>query len=358
MTAPSTSLAVDLEARRGGFTLQAAFDAEAGERLGVVGPNGSGKSTLLRAIAGLEPIARGRIALDGETLADGTTDLSPQERRIGVVFQNHRLFRHLSARDNVAFGPRSRGLSRDRARARADEWLARLDCVHLRDRRPDDLSGGESQRIALARALAQEPRALLLDEPTSALDAGARLEVRAELVRHLADLDIPTVLVTHDPVEALVMADRLVVLEEGRVVQAGAPREVAQRPLTPYVASLLGLNLYRGRPVSDRVELDGGGVLVPRATPAAERVLVTVPPAAISVHLREPVESSPRNAWRGRIVALEQGPSQVRLRVSGPPEALVDVTLSAVAELGLRPGLEVWLSVKASETDCYPAGAG
>ena len=355
MTAPLPGLDVDVEVRRGSFTLRAAFDADAGERLGVVGPNGSGKSTLLRAITGLESITSGHIRLGSETIADESTDLSPQERQIGVVFQDHRLFRHLSARDNVAFGPRSRGLSRAEARARADDWLARLDCQHLATRRPDDLSGGESQRIALARALAQEPRALLLDEPTSALDAGARMEVRAELLRHVAGLDIPTVLVTHDPVEAMVMADRLVVLEGGRVVQSGGPQEIAQRPLTPYVASLLGLNLYAGRPVGDHVELDGGGVLVPRAIPAAERVLVTVPPAAIAVHLREPADSSPRNVWPGRIVSIEQGPNQVRLRVSGPPEALVDVTLSAVTGLDLRPGLEVWLSVKASETDCYPA---
>jgi len=351
-----SGLSVEAEVRRGDFALTAAIAAAPGERVGVVGPNGSGKSTLLRAIAGLEPITRGRIALDGRPLADDTVDLPPQERAIGVVFQDHRLFPHLSVRDNIAFGPRSRGRSRAASRTLADEWLARLDCARLADRRPSDLSGGESQRVALARALAQEPRALLLDEPTAALDAGARIEVRTELARHLAGLDIPTVLVTHDPIEALVMADRLVVLEKGRVAQTGTPQEIAERPLTPYVAGLLGLNLYAGRPAGDRVVLDGGGAITPRSMPDAERVLVTIPPAAIAVHLNRPENSSPRNVWAGRIASVEPARESVRLRIAGPPDAMVDLTPAAVAALELAPGRDVWLSVKANETDCYPAG--
>jgi len=356
-----TGLNVDVEVRRGDFVLRAALEAAAGERVGVVGPNGSGKSSLLRAISGLEAIVGGRITLDGRVLADGAVDLPAREREIGVVFQDHRLFRHLSVRDNVAFGPRSRGVPRSQARARAEEWLTRLDCARFADRRPDDLSGGESQRVALARALAQSPRALLLDEPTAALDAGARVEVRTELLRHLAGLDIPTVLVTHDPIEALVMTDRLIVLENGRVTQTGSPREIAARPLTPYVAGLLGLNLFRGRVVGERVVLDDGGDLVPRTIPrtipGATRVLVTVPPAAIAVHLERP-EGSPRNVWPGRVAAVEPSRDGVRLRVAGPPDAMVDVTVAAVTALDLQPGREVWLSVKASETDCYPADPG
>ncbi len=351
------TLAVDVEVARGSFALAAAVEVGAGERLGIVGPNGSGKSTLLRAIAGLEPITRGRIELGGRVLAADEVDLPPQDREVGVVFQDHRLFPHLNVRDNVAFGPRSRGRARGVARRLADEALARLDCSRLADRRPADLSGGESQRVALARALAQEPRALLLDEPTAALDAGARIEVRTELARHLSDLDIPTILVTHDPIEAMVMADRLVVLEAGRVVQTGTPREIAERPLTTYVAGLLGLNLYAGRVVGDHVALDGGGVLVPRTLPVADQVLVTVPPAAIAVHLREPADSSPRNVWRGRVRALEPARGSVRLRVIGPPDAMVDITPAAATALGLEPGVEVWLSVKANETDCYVAGS-
>lgn len=351
------SLEVDVEVCRGSFVLAAAVDAGPGERLGVVGPNGSGKSTLLRAIAGLEPISGGRIVLGGQTLADASVDLPPQRRRVGVVFQDHRLFSHLSVRDNVAFGPRSHGHSRTAARALADRWLTRMDCAHLAGRRPGDLSGGESQRVALARALADEPRALLLDEPTAALDAGARVEVRTELTRHLAGLDIPTILVTHDPIEAMVMTDRLVVLEGGRVAQTGTPQEIAARPLTSYVARLLGLNLYAGRVLGDHVMIDAGGALVPRAIPAAERVLVTIAPSAIAVHLRRPGEASPRNVWPGRVVAVEPGRETVRLRVAGAPDAMVDLTPAAVAALGLAPGADVWLSVKASETDCYPAAS-
>jgi molybdate transport system ATP-binding protein len=352
------ALVVDAVVRRGAFTLEAQLSAGPGERVGVVGPNGSGKSTLLRAIAGLEALSSGRITLSGRTLADHSVDLPPQQRNIGVVFQDSRLFRHLDVRDNVAFGPRSRGRSRKEARAVADEWLERLEAADLADRRPGELSGGQIQRVALARALAQQPQALLLDEPTAALDAGARVEVRAELRRHLAGLEIPAVIVTHDPIEALAMTDRLVVLEKGRVAQTGTPHEIAARPLTSYVARLLGLNLYAGRVAGDRVLLDAGGELVPRAVPPADRVLVTIPPAAIAVHLRRPEGSSPRNVWSARVVALEPGRESVRLRLRGAPDAMVDLTPAAVATLGLAAGVDVWLSVKASETDCYAAAGG
>lgn len=339
--------------RRGDFVLEATIEVAPGERLGVVGPNGSGKSTLLRAIAGLLPLSEGSIRLGGRVLANDTTQLAPEERRTALVFQDHRLFPHLTVRDNVAYGPRAAGRRRGAARAHADAWLHRLEIADLADRRPAQLSGGQSQRVALARALAQDPEALLLDEPTAALDADARISVRAELARHLADLTVPAVVVTHDPVEALVMTDRLVVLEQGRVVQAGPPGEVAARPATPYVARLMGLNLYAGTAGPDGVALDSGGVLAVADAPASGPVLVSLRPSAITVHVTRPEGASHRNVWPGSVDRMEMLGDRVRLHVSGMPDALVDVTPASVAELALAPGRSVWLSAKATEATAY-----
>ena len=196
-----------------------------GEVLGVLGPNGSGKSTLLNAVAGLMPVSRGQILLDGQVVDDAATGefLEAADRPVGFVFQNYRLFPHLSVLDNVAFSPRARGISRHEARAAATRWLDRLGLTPFAGRRPADLSGGQAQRVALARALAGDPALLLLDEPLSALDARTRLDVQTELSRHLSDFAGPCLLVTHDPFEALVLADRLLVLEDGQIVQEGTP---------------------------------------------------------------------------------------------------------------------------------------
>jgi len=340
--------------RRGEFVLDARIEVAPGERLGVVGPNGSGKSTLLRAIAGLLPLSEGSIRLGDRVLADVATQLPPDERRTALVFQDHRLFPHLSVRDNVAYGPRAAGARRGPARAVADEWLRRLGITELATRRPAQLSGGQSQRVALARALAQGPDALLLDEPTAALDADARISVRAELARHLADLTVPTIVVTHDPVEALVMTDRLAVLEQGRVVQTGTPGEVAARPATPYVARLMGLNLYAGIAGPDGVTLDGGGLLAVADAPESGAVLVSLRPSAITVHLTRPEGASHRNVWPGAVDRMEMLGDRVRLHVVGDPNALVDVTAASVVDLGLGPGTSVWLSAKATEATAYP----
>ncbi|WP_310961836.1 ABC transporter ATP-binding protein [Nocardioides terrisoli] len=352
------TLRVDAQVRRGSFNLAVALRVEPGERVGVLGPNGAGKSTLLRTVAGLTSVTSGRVELAGRLLdaaapEGATAFVPPERRRVALVFQDHRLFPHLDVRDNVAFGPRSTGLDRRAARTRATAWLERLDLTGLAERRPDQLSGGQAQRVALARALAQEPDALLLDEPMSALDAHTRTVVRTELQRHLTQYAGPTVLVTHDPVEAMVLADRLVVVEDGHVTQRGTPAEVATRPATPYVARLMGLNLYAGVPGPDGVRLDGGGVLHASGTPGGGRVLVALRPSAITVHTGEPDRASTRNAWPGSIRHLEMLGDRVRLQVTGPPDALVDVTPAAVAELDLRPGTAVWLTAKATETEAY-----
>ena len=353
--ADGAGLVADAEVTRGDFTLRVALRAAPGEVVGVLGPNGAGKSTLLSAIAGLTPVSAGRIQLDGRVVddADSGTFLEAAERPVGFVFQNYRLFPHLSVLDNVAFSPRARGLSRPQARAAADHWLARLGLTELGGRRPADLSGGQAQRVALARALAGNPALLLLDEPLAALDARTRLDVQTELKRHLSDFAGPCLLVTHDPLEALVLADRLLVLENGQIVQEGTPARVARRPATEYVAKLVGLNLYAGIADGAHVALNEGGSFVVPDHHERGEVLVALRPSAVVVSLRQPDVSSARNSWPATIVGLTLLTDRVRLDLQGQPSALVDVTPAAVAELGLGSGDQVWLSTKATELEVY-----
>ena len=207
--------------------------------------------------------------------------------------------------------------------------------------------------MALARALAGQPSLLLLDEPLSALDAGTRLDVQAELKRHLADFSGPCLLVTHDPIEALVLADRVVVLEQGRIVQEGTPALIARQPGTDYVAKLVGLNLYAGRADGSAVTLAGGGTFVIPDHGQHGDVLVAVRPSAIVVST-QPQSSSARNTWQAKVTGLTLLADRVRLDLDGPPHALADVTPAAVTELSLDPGSQVWLTVKATDVEVYP----
>ena len=340
---------------RGEFDLDIAFAVRPGEVLGVLGPNGAGKTTLLRAVAGLAELTEGRVEVGPHTWQDGDAFLPPERRRAGVVFQDYRLFPHLDVRDNVAFAARSTGVGRAASRALAEEWLEQLGLGALARRRPAQLSGGQAQRVALARAMAHEPEVLLLDEPMAALDAGARIDVRAFLREHLAGFRGPTVLVTHDPLEAMVLADRLLVVEHGRLVQEGTPAEVARRPASSYVARLVGLNLWAGRleDAAGTVVLEGGGRLAVAPGNAKGPVLVSLRPSAIAVHTERPGHTSERNVWAGRVASMEVLADRVRLQVEGVPPALVDVTPAAVAELRLDVGLQVWLSAKATEVEAY-----
>jgi molybdate transport system ATP-binding protein len=348
-------LVVDAEVQRGDFTLTVSLAAAPGEVLGVLGPNGSGKTTLLSAVAGLTPVSAGHITLAGQVVddADAGTFVEASSRPVGFVFQNYRLFPHLTVAENVSFSPRARGLGRQAARSAAAHWLGRLGLAGLAGRKPAELSGGQAQRVALARALAGEPALLLLDEPLSALDAGTRLDVQAELKRHLADFTGPCLLVTHDPLEALVLADRLVVLEDGRIVQEGTPGQVARQPATDYVAKLVGLNLYAGRADGSQVVLTGGGAFVISNQDARGDVLVAMRPSAVVVSSEPPRPSSARNTWPATVTGLTLLADRVRLDLEGKPSALVDVTPAAVAELSLTPGSQVWLTAKATDLEVY-----
>jgi molybdate transport system ATP-binding protein len=371
MTANPTGEALVMagSVERGNFLLEADLRAAPGEVLGVLGPNGAGKTTLLRVLSGLDPLTSGSIRLGDLTLDDVATDtfVPAQRRPVGLVFQNYRLFPHLDVRDNVAYAPRVQGAGRRQARAAADTWLERLDLTALATRRPHQISGGQAQQVALARALAADPKLLLLDEPLSALDAKTRLGVRSRLRSHLDEFAGPVVIITHDPLEAMIMADRLVVIENGRIVQQGSPAQVARQPATQYVARLVGLNLYTGtlEVATAVVSLDVGGTFTvtwgdddpgasARTGQSTRPVLVVLRPSAITILTARPTQASPRNVWQGTVAALELLADRVRVQVDATPPALVDISAAAVADLALRPGTAVWLSAKATETEAYP----
>ncbi|MFB7471935.1 ABC transporter ATP-binding protein [Kitasatospora sp. NPDC056184] len=356
VAAPAASgLDARLRVERAAFTLDLALTAAPGEVVALLGPNGAGKSTALRALAGLLPLGDGHLRLDGRVLEDPARRLHTpaEERPVGVVFQDYLLFPHLSALDNVAFGPRCRGRSKREARAEAAGWLERMGLAEHADARPGRLSGGQAQRVALARALAVRPRLLLLDEPLAALDARTRLDVRAQLRRHLTEFEAVAVLVTHDPLDAMVLADRLVVIEDGREVQSGAPAEIARRPRTDYIARLVGLNLYRGTADGHRVTLPQGAVLTADEELSGP-AFVAFPPSAVTLHRTRP-EGSARNVWELTVAGLDLHGDQVRADLAGAVPMAADLTPAAAAELGLAPGAAVWAAVKAAQTHAYPA---
>ncbi|HEY7106110.1 MAG TPA: ABC transporter ATP-binding protein [Acidimicrobiia bacterium] len=349
------TLRAEVERTLGVLDLSVELDVADGETIAVLGPNGAGKTTLLRTLAGLLPIDRGCIAIDGVTVDDPATAtfVAPERRSVGVVFQDYLLFPHLNARENVAFGLRSRGVGRSEARRRADEWLARVGLPGRGSDKPRQLSGGQGQRVALARALAPAPKLVLLDEPLAALDIGIRIELRRELRVLLNEFGGSRVLVTHELLDAVALADRVVVLEGGRVAQSGPIAEVAARPRSRYVADLVGVNLLQG--VADGVEVTlGSGAQVVTAEPARGGVYVSVHPNAVALYRARP-DGSPRNVWPGTIRGTDLLGDRVRVHLEGAVPLVAEVTPAAVAALDLHDGVSVWASVKATELAVYPA---
>src|SRR6476620_7550536 len=315
-------LEAEIEVRRGDVTVAAMFAAGDRETIAIPGPNGAGKTTIVETIAGLVPTADARILLDDEPIHD----LPPDRRPIGIAFQDGVLFPHLSVLENVAFPVRARGARSRAARTHALELLERLAPGIEPGAKPAALSGGERQRVALARALAGTPRVLILDEPLSAVDVSARADLRALLRRTLRDFDGPRLLVTHDPVEAMTLADRLVILEDGRVSQTGTPRDIRDAPRTRYAADLVGMNLFAGR-------------LTPLEAGAGELQtvdgVVTVPwPEGIPVG---PVDD----------VAVVS--DRARVRLASSPRLVAEITSGSAARMAIGTGTVVWASFKAVE---------
>lgn len=348
-------LEAHLRVRLGELDLDVEVQADHGEIVALLGPNGAGKTTALRAVAGLQPLDDGRITLDDNVLDDPATDtfVPTAERPIGFVFQDYLLFPRLTALDNIAFGLRARGVPKADARSRARWWLERFDLMEQAHAKPRTLSGGQAQRVALARALATDPRLLLLDEPLAALDATTRLTVRTELRRHLATFEGARLLVTHDPVDAIVLADRLVIIEGGRITQTGTPADVTARPATRYVAQLVGMNLLHGTAAGERtVRLDTGATLTVADPLPGPDVAVAIRPQAIALHRHRP-EGSPRNTWAATVSTVEADRDRVRVTLDGPVPATAELTPAAVAELDLGSGHPVWATVKAVDLTAY-----
>ncbi|MBX3287051.1 MAG: ABC transporter ATP-binding protein, partial [Actinobacteria bacterium] len=323
------ALDAHVQVRLGALDLDVELAVAPGAVTAVLGPNGAGKSTLLRAVAGLQPLAGGHVRVGERVLDDPSAGVSvaPEARRVAVVHQDFVLFPHLRVLDNVAFGPRSAGVGRADAHRLALGWLERMGLASYASSRPAVLSGGQAQRVALARALAAEPDVLLLDEPLSALDVTTRATTRRDLRRYLDDFAGATVLVTHDPLDALLLAQQVVVLEGGRATQAGSVAELASHPRTPYVADLIGTNLLRG--VADGSLVRCGDAVVAVGEPASGPVLLTISPRAVTVHTRPP-EGSARNVWPGTVDAVDLLGERVRVHVTGTVSLVAEITPAAL----------------------------
>jgi molybdate transport system ATP-binding protein len=346
------------ETRLGDLELDVALEVAAGECVALAGPSGAGKSSVLRVIAGLVRPRAGRVSCGEQVWLDRGRgiDLPPEARGCGYVFQDYALFPHLSAWQNVAYGLRG---PRSERRARADELLGRFGMSARADARPRTLSGGERQRVAVARALAMDPRALLLDEPLSALDARTRAAASRELAAVLHEAGVPALLVTHDFQEAALLGDRVGVMDGGRIVQVGAASDLAAEPASPFVADFTGAIVLTGTASPGgggltRVRLDGGGEV---ASPedASGPVAVTVYPWDIAIAPAGAVEpGSARNHLEVEVVSVTAVGARVRVGLAAPQPLTAELTEPAVERLRLRPGERVVATWKATATRLLP----
>ncbi|MCE9621507.1 MAG: ABC transporter ATP-binding protein [Actinomycetia bacterium] len=350
------SLHAEITHRLGTLDLQVELDVQPGEVVALLGPNGSGKTTLLRCLAGLCPIDAGRIELNGVALDEPSSGTlrAPETREIGFVFQDYTLFRQMTVLENVAFGLRARGMRAAEARRMATAWIDRVGLMDYARQRPPALSGGQAQRVALARALVTSPSMLLLDEPLAALDAGTRATVRRDLRRHLATFDGVALLVTHDPVDAYALADRVAILDAGRIVQTGTLADVTAHPRSRYVADLVGVNLVAGD-VLEGVLTTPAGVRVIVADAPAGPAFAVIRPHSIALNRDVDAHSSVRNSWVGTIAEVDRLGDRARVGIVGTLALTAEITTAALDALHLQLGDEINATVKATDIDVYPA---
>jgi molybdate transport system ATP-binding protein len=381
VTGRAGPLVVDVRVQRGGFTLVAGVRAEAGRVVAVLGPNGAGKSTLLAAIAGTLRPDEGEVRT-GERVLTRVLPGAPavhvpvERRAVGLLDQDPAVFPHLDARENVAFGPRAAGVPARDARRVADGWLEAVGLAGLGGRRPDELSGGQRQRVALARALAAGPGALLLDEPFAQLDVRTAADLRALVRERVRSTGTPTVLVTHDVVDVLALADHVVVLHDGAVVEEGDPVAVLTDPVHAFTASLADLNLLTASRVGAAPHLRAGPLELTAPAQWVENLPLsgtwstrTLTFAPADVRVRQPVAlgadglgaggrgvegtSDADVAWSAVVVDVERGPRGLRIRTSG--DVLVDLAPAAARDLDLRPGAALELAVACADLRVRPA---
>ncbi|MEF3403517.1 sulfate/molybdate ABC transporter ATP-binding protein [Agromyces sp. CCNWLW203] len=373
----SGALVAEVASARGGFRLEVAVRVERGELLAVLGPNGSGKSTLLATLAGLIAPTEGVVRLGDRELArrapgvPATIDLPVAQRSVGLLGQEPLLFRHLSVIENVAFGPRAQGRGTSTARLDAMTWLERVGAADLARRRPAELSGGQQQRVAIARTLAARPELLLLDEPFAALDVPTAAAMRRLIGELCAETATPTILVTHDPLDAIVLAQRAAILHDGRIAQLGPVAEVLGHPATPFVAALAGVNLATGVATgSGGVEItgaDGARLLLVPAEQHAGVPAVGAPASAVfspaAVHVAPLADTGVAasgalvpNRWIGTVSLLQPAPGGVRLTTDEHPGFAVDLPGATAVALELRPGARLAFTVAAAEVSVRASG--
>jgi len=328
----------------------------AGSVTAIVGPNGSGKTTLLHLVAGLLRPTSGSVRVGDRTLSDTGRVVPTHRRRVALLTQRSSLFPHLTVLENVAFAPTASGASRAAARVRALQELAGVGCADLASRRAHELSGGQAQRIAIARALAGDPLVVLLDEPMAGLDVAVATEIRHVLAERLRGRT--ALFVTHEVLDLWTIADRVAVVDAGKVVESGAVEDLLIRPTSTFLAQLSGLTLLSG------VECDGDleiapGVLVQGLSDPGQplthggRGLAGIPPEAVALHLQQP-GGSPRNVLSAVITSLEPRGAVVRVRLDVASQQLAaDITTQSVGGLGLHPGQAVWAVVKAVQVRLY-----
>jgi len=355
------TLVADVDVRLDQFHEEVSLEVADGEVVAVLGPNGAGKTTLLRALAGVLPLDGGRIVLDGQVLDDPARGVlvPPEARSCGLVFQEHLLFPHLDALANVAFGPRRCGASKTEARTLARDWLERLDVADVAHQRPRSLSGGQSQRVALARALATGPSLLLLDEPMAALDVTRRSTVRRLLRDHVARSGTSCVLVTHDPLDATALADTVVIVDAGRVVQRGTPADLAGRPASPWVATWLGVNLVQGQVRGGWFDL-GAGLVVPVARGSDGERWGVVAPRAVTVVPYGADDGSgggqgsgSRTTWSTRVLSVQPTGDRVVLELGYPAGLTADVPAESPDGGRWVEGMSVQASFDTSDLELF-----
>ncbi len=349
----------------GNFTALAdvSFQARRGEFLCILGPSGCGKTTLLRVVAGLEKQTRGRVFIENRDVSS----LPVSKRNVGIVFQSYALFPNLTARENIAYGLKSHGQSRQAIRQRVDELLDLVGLRGMGRKHPAKLSGGQQQRVALSRAIAVSPDLLLLDEPLSALDAKVRVMLRGEIRQLQQRLGITTIMVTHDQEEALTMADRILIIDQGRLVQHGTPRQVYDKPATPFVANFVGaMNFIEGATKIDQGVYEIGkarlcitGENGTRRLPVGSHVTIAIRPEDVMLH----IDPSAPNSFETRVEDMEYRGSLFRIDLKFPASVdkaatiTADVPAETVRRLGIALNATLPINLPVDRLQVYATNA-
>ncbi len=343
----------NLKVNLGVFLLQGInLDIELGEYFIILGPTGAGKTVLLEAIAGLYPVLDGGVWIDGKEI----TKLNPERRGIGIVYQDQVLFPHLSVEENIAFGLKSRKCPKQEIRSKIDDMAEILGIAHLLGRSPPTLSGGEKQKVALARALVTEPKVLLLDEPLSALDPETKERMQQELAEMHRRVNVTIIHVTHDFEEAIALGHRVAVLNEGRIAQVGTPEEILRQPSSDFMARFaLTRNIFAGQAEDGEdgyAFIDIGGTRVMAITQSRGKVRCSLRPENILLS-KEPFQSTARNSFQGTVSDIADRGAVIYVTVNLPPNFICLITRQSFEELGLRKGGRVWITFKASAVHVF-----